>query len=738
MKSFTVKTGKFGTAPVFFTAIATILGAIMFLRFGYVVGSVGFFGALGIIVLGHIVTIFTALAISEIATNQKVEGGGEYFIISRSFGINIGASIGVALYLSQAISVAFYLIAFAEAFTPIYDWLNANYALGIEDKRWISIPGLVILSIIMLTKGASLGVKVLYIIIGILFASITSFFLGSNLPNPDPAMLFSKVENPDPFFFVFAICFPAFTGMTAGVGLSGDLKNPKKSIPLGTIAASVVGMIIYVFLALKLSYAATPEELVNDQLIMSKIAIWGPIIPIGLAAATVSSALGSIMVAPRTLQSLAKDNIFPWTSVNGFFKKLNKKDEPFNATLLSLFLAFFFILLGDVNTVARIISMFFMVTYGAICVISFLQHFAADPAYRPSFKSPWYLSLAGAVFCIYLMFKMQPYYAIFSIVIMLFLYVGITRYSGTQQGMARIFQGVIFQLSRNLQVFLQKSDKAESRHWRPSVICISHNSFNHFSAFDLMRWISERYGFGTYMHFIKDFVGPKSNREADEILERLIQQTEHSHSNVYMDTLISPSYTTAIAQAVQIPGISGKENNLFMFEFNTHEWGNLEYILDNLELVRSSNFDLGILMSSGRAFGFKREIHIWFSEHVLENANLMILLAYIILGHKEWKHAHIKIFALVPNKNHKESWEHLVSLSEEGRLPIAPHNIVLIDGSEILTHKQEVVQRSKDADLTLIGFKIVDVLQHGEQVFQGFDELGNVLFINSKEEKIIE
>ena len=89
---------RFGTAPVFFTAISTILGAILFLRFGFAVGSVGFFGVLLIIVIGHLVTIPTALAISEIATNQKVEGGGEYFIISRSFGLNIGATIGIALF----------------------------------------------------------------------------------------------------------------------------------------------------------------------------------------------------------------------------------------------------------------------------------------------------------------------------------------------------------------------------------------------------------------------------------------------------------------------------------------------------------------------------------------------------------------------------------------------------------------------------------------------------------------
>ncbi len=111
---------KFGTSHVFFTAISTIQGAVLFLRFGFAVGTLGFFGVVMLIILGHMVTIPTALAISEIATNKRVEGGGEYFIISRSFGLNIGATIGIALYLSQAISVAFYVIALTETFEFLF------------------------------------------------------------------------------------------------------------------------------------------------------------------------------------------------------------------------------------------------------------------------------------------------------------------------------------------------------------------------------------------------------------------------------------------------------------------------------------------------------------------------------------------------------------------------------------------------------------------------------------------
>ncbi|MDX2415496.1 MAG: hypothetical protein QNK33_09930, partial [Bacteroidales bacterium] len=280
---------NFGTTPVFMTAISTLLGAILFLRFGYAVSNVGFIGVIGIIVLGHLVTFPTAMAVAEISTNQKVRGGGAYYIISRSFGINIGASIGFALYLSQAISVAFYVIAFAEAFDPLISWLGDNWGFGLPDKRWISIPAMALLSFLFLTKGANVGMKFLYLVVVLLFTSLALFFAGSGESAPENLNLNARIADPDSFFYVFMIVFPAFTGLAAGLGLSGDLKEPQKSIPRGTLLATAAGLVIYIAVAYKLTISVSPEAMDSDQLIMGKIALWGPIIPIGLAAASLSS-----------------------------------------------------------------------------------------------------------------------------------------------------------------------------------------------------------------------------------------------------------------------------------------------------------------------------------------------------------------------------------------------------------------------------------------------------------------
>ena len=364
----------------------------MFLRFGWAVGAVGLVGTIGIVLIGHMVTIPTAMALAEIATNQKVEGGGEYFIISRSFGLTIGASIGIALYLSQAISVAFYIIAFTEAFDPIINWLQTDYGFVLS-KKAIGLVSIGLLGTLMLTKGANVGMWMLYVVVAILGISLVMFFAGSTSYQGTESYGF--LDNIS-FFTVFAIVFPAFTGMTAGVGLSGDLKDPKKSIPYGTLSATLIGMVIYIFIAVKLANNASPADLLDGskQLIMADIAVWSPIILIGLAAATISSALGSIMVAPRTLNAIAQDEVMPMPAVNRWLSKTKKStNEPVNASLITCIIAFFFILMGDVNAVAEVISMFFMVTYGSICLISLLENFAANPGYRPSFKSKWYLSL---------------------------------------------------------------------------------------------------------------------------------------------------------------------------------------------------------------------------------------------------------------------------------------------------------------------------------------------------------
>ncbi|WP_053179641.1 APC family permease [Sunxiuqinia dokdonensis] len=737
-KTLMNQNAKFGTMPVFLTALSTILGAILFLRFGWAVGQVGFWGVIGIIFIGHIITIPTALAVAEIATNQRVQGGGAYYIISRSFGLNIGGAIGLALFFSQAISVAFYVIAFGEAFEPLLTYINNTFDLTIEDRRWISIPAMAILSIIILTNGANVGMKALYLVVFVLLVSLLFFFLGDSPLKPYDIQFHSHVPDNLNFFFVFTIIFPAFTGLAAGLGLSGDLKDPKRSIPRGTLWATIAGMLIYIAAAYKFTVSASPEELVADQLIMQRIAIWGPIIPIGLAAASLSSALGSIMVAPRTLQAIGYDNIFPEARINHWFARGKKKDnEPVNGSLVTILIAFVFIIVGDINFVAQIISMFFMVTYAAICMVSFLEHFAADPAYRPTFRSKWYISLTGAVFSFWIMFQMNAIYASLSILIMGLIYFAITYYSKERRGLNKLFRGVVFQLSRQLQIFAQRADKEDREiSWRPFGVCISHDTFKRRSAFDVMRWLSYKYGFGTYIHFIKGYLNEETTEESKASLKRLINLARGGKNRVFLDTIISPSYTSAIGQVVQLSGISGKGNNLILFEFSRTEPETLKEILPNYKMIESAGFDVCILNTSYKSFGYKKELHIWIRPDDYENANLMILLGYIILGHPDWKKGQIKIFALFHGDEAQNKRQQLLELVKEGRLPISPSNIEMVP-YEKGNRKQVISTYSQDADLTLIGFRN-EMLKGSLEFFEGYTDFGNILFVSANKAMDIE
>ncbi len=730
---------RFGTAPVFFTAISTILGAILFLRFGYAAGTLGFWGVILIVLLGHVVTIPTALAISEIATNKRVEGGGEYFIISRSFGLNIGATIGIALFMSQAISVAFYVIAFTEAFDFFFVYMKDTYDIFLP-RQAVSIPVMLLLSALILTKGANVGVKALYFVVVILAISLILFFLGSTEYASQNNFSFASEQfrNMDKFFIVFAIIFPAFTGMTAGVGLSGDLKEPGKSIPKGTILATFSGLIIYFFIAYKLVISASPDALVNDQFVMGKISLWGMIvIPIGLAASTISSALGSVMVAPRTLQALAKDASFPSYKFNNWLSKGRKKDgEPINASLLTVIMAMFFVILGDIDAVAEIISMFFMVTYGSLSLISLLNHFGSSPSYRPSFKSKWYISLIGFVAAIWIMFKINMTYAFAAIILMSILYIYISSFNKKRKGLANVFANVIFKVNRILHVFLQKQSKDNYTEWRPSAICISKNSFKRDNAFQLLNWISYKYGFGTYLHRIEGYYSKKTFKQSEKELQKLLKNVG-INNYVYIDTIISPSYTSAIAQAIQIPGIAGMENNMIIFEYDKEAPENLNSIIDNFKLVKAGNFDICILASSRKPTYYKNSIHIWIKNADGANGNLMILLSFIILGHPQWKNSSIKIFNICKKENANEVREQLNKLVTEGRLPITLQNIEIIIQKEDVSAKSIINEYSSDAALTIIGFRD-ELLKHEENnFFSGYDEIGNILFVNSHNEKII-
>ena len=728
----------FGTAPVFLASVSTILGAILFLRFGYAVAHVGLWGSLMVIALGHLVTVPTVLAVSEIATNRRVAGGGAYYIVSRSFGESIGGSIGIALYISQAISVAFYIVAFAQSFQPVYDWVATTYGL-IPDPRWMSIPATVLMLVLMLTKGADIGVRLLWGVCAILTASIISFLLGQGPESirPEGLNLTARIESPHSFGIVFATCFPAFTGMIAGLGLSGDLKNPQGSIPLGTIGATFTGMVIYVLVAIKLGQSATPEALDADEFIMAKVSLWGPAIYIGLGAAALSSALGSIMVAPRTLQMLARDNVLPIPRLNRLMEKgIGESQEPVYATFVSGIIAIVFVAIGELDFIAQILTMFFMVTYGALCAVSFLEHFASNPSYRPTFHSRWYLSLLGTVMCGLMMFQISALYAFLSIGLMAVTYLGLRRSHKGQRDLTAIFQGTMFQLTRWLQITLQKSRVISSEGgWRPSIVAMTRFGERRLGHFDLLRWICHRHGFG---HFIRLFHGDysfSSELQARVHVDELIKRTEVSRAGIFVDSIICPTFHLALSQILQMPGISGLPNNCVLLEFNRDNPDEIEEVEEGIRLVANSLFNVLVLRSTGYRFGYRSSIDVWVTEDNLKNAPMMLLLAYIIVGHPDWRRAEIRLFACSEATDAEREADRLSTLMKEGRLPISMHNVTSVSYSSQKALEEEIEHRSSQSDLVIAGLTGEDLYSEKlAKMLRSYAAANDVLFVHAIEQ----
>ena len=382
--------------------------------------------------------------------------------------------------------------------------------------------------------------------------------------------------------------------------------------------------------------------------------------------------------------------------------------------------------------------MFFMVTYGSLCLISFLNHFGSSPSYRPTFRSRWYISLVGFLVSIWVMFKINTLYALIAVVVMTLVYLYINHYHKYRRGFASIFANALFQLNRDLQVMLQKRrDKVTHSEWRPSAICISNKAVHQNKAFQLLNWISYKYGFGTYLHLIEDYYSKSTVEEAEKQLHEIIESISNVDNYVYIDTIISPSYTSAISQAIQIPGVAGMENNMVIFEYDNESPEKLKKVIENFSLVNSGRFDICILACSEKPMNMKNGIHIWINSLDTENANLMILLSFIILGHPDLKKTEIKIFALSTEEDLPSMRSELKNLVILGRLPINEKNVKVIIQPEGVSQKEIISEKSDKAGLTLIGLREELVKHEKENLFSGYDNLGTTLFVHSKNQKAI-
>jgi len=336
------------------------------------------------------------------------------------------------------------------------------------------------------------------------------------------------------------------------------------------------------------------------------------------------------------------------------------------------------------------------------------------------------------------MFKINSLYATLAFVVMIALYFFITHKNKNRKGFQAIFANTLFQINRGLHVYVQKQQKnSKTQEWRPSALGISQDTFERPDIVKFLKWISYRYGFGTYLHLIQGYYSRTSSMQAEEEILKIKNQFTGIEDHVFIDSIISPSYTSAIAQAIQLPGISGMENNMVILDFDKKTGKNLNNIIDNITLIRAGCFDTCIVASANQEFDTSGGIHVWIRSGDYDNANLMILMSFIILGHPDWKKSSIKIFNICEQHDIEETKEALHKMVIEGRLPIYAKNINIIPLQEDVSSKTIINDNSEHAALTIIGFRHETLKNKKEELFKGYDKLGTVLFVNSHDQKDI-
>ncbi|MBW2525987.1 MAG: hypothetical protein JRI23_17535, partial [Deltaproteobacteria bacterium] len=398
------KAAKFGTfTGVFTPTLLTILGVIMYVRLGWVVGNAGLLGAFMVMALAMLITVCTGLSLSSIATNRRLGAGGPYAIISKALGFEVGGSIGLPLYLSRPLGVAMYIFGFREGWLWVFP---AHDPLLVDLVVFVALFGLAYLS-------ANLAFRVQFAIMAVIVASILAIFLSPITLAPKaeiswwgdfrgfPERGFGGID----FWAVFAVFFPATTGILAGANMSGDLKDPRRSIPRGTLWAIVLSSLIYFALAWWAARAGTPEELTENYNLLIDRSLFPPAVLAGLLGATFSSALASAVGGPRILMAMAHNELLP---KSGWLGRQTSRGEPRNAVLVTAILSLGCLMMRDLNAIAPLVTMFFLLTYLMLNVVLLIEGSLKLVSFRPTLVVPRVVPLIGAVGCIFCMFIVSP------------------------------------------------------------------------------------------------------------------------------------------------------------------------------------------------------------------------------------------------------------------------------------------------------------------------------------------
>lgn len=630
---------------VFTPSLLTILGLVLFLRLGTVTGDVGLIAMLAILGLSTLVSVLTTISLAAIATNLRVGGGGVYFLVSRTLGPAFGGSIGLVLYTAMSISIAFYAIGLGEAVASVVGSDSPSLPRLIAAVTILALLGLAWL-------GADIATRLQYLVMVFLVIAIGAYFIGV-VPDLDAGRLGSSLGRPSAggsFWVSFAIFFPAVTGFTQGVAMSGDLKTPSRSISVGTFAAIGVSTLVYLLVIITFVLAVPLSDLRGDASIMRNLAVSPWLIDVGVIAATLSSAIASMMGAPRTLQRLAADRLV--TRLEPFAVGTGPDNNPRRGTVLSTAIALLTVALGDLDVVAPVISMFFLSSYGMINYATYSEARAASTSFRPTFRYfHWRASLAGTVACLVAILAIDPLAGGLAGCALVALY----RYFSRNVDQVRWVDSSSGFHASNVRLHLERlgASSSHSRDFRPCTVAFAPRDPDRRERLaTVASWIDGGSGFTTIARIVPGR-GPVVRKHANQINFALQRELADNPATLYGRVIVADTIEAGIGATLQAHGIGALHANTAMFSWFANDDED-DKTNEHTALAQTAirfGVNTAIVHAPDQAWNQIRErtapnhIAVWWADDT--SGQFLTLLAWMCTRTEQWQNATITV--LVPS-----------------------------------------------------------------------------------------
>ena len=716
----------FGTfLGVYTPSVLTILGLIMYLRFGWVVGNMGLPTTLLIVLLATSITAITALSASAVATNMRVGVGGEYYMVSRSLGLELGGAIGIPLFLCRTLSITFYCFGLAESLLAF--WPTAWGDIPPATTQLLT-AGLIVVIVGISGRSAEVALKLqipIMIAVGLSVLALAAGVFSSGLVTPEMTPTYRTA--PPSFWYVFAVFFPAVTGFTAGIGMSGDLADPRKSIPRGTLLAVMTGALVYLSIPVLLAITdrVTPEQLAEPGIIWIAIAVGGAwlVFP-GVWGAILSSAFGSALGGPRVLQALSRDRLAP-----SFLARTSKTGQPTIATWVAGAIALAAVALGGLNAVAQFVTILFLTLYVTINLAAGLENLVGDPSFRPTIKVPWFVSLLGSVGAICVMFLISPLACVAAIFLEGALYLYLRR-RVLRREWGDVRAGMWTAVARFALLKLREGS-TDPRNWRPHILLFAGDAAKRINLVRLASWFNQDRGIVTACRLITGDLRDGA-AEIDRARTAMEVEVDEAGITAFCEAHVVPDFETGVIDIAQATGIGELSANTVMFGWSKDR----ERLASQLRLMRAlagaGKSTVISRISWAHEPGQEKRIDLWWGG-LQNNGDLMLLLAHLLRLNPEWSDARLTVRSIARSESERDSQhEGLAELLAENRIEADTKVLYEPDTGRDIA---EILHRhSARADVVFLGLMIPELgneTAYAERLEQLASGLKTTIFVRN-------